>query len=166
MGVIEDIRARLEAGVQPRDLVAERYSSNSVYAARRRLKQRPEASYRQHGGRRPVAGTSRPNDAQPSVGASLHQDRQDPEVLELHRDLAKSKLASPSTTRIRLTAETIDLPSEVFIYYDRVRELYPDHTDTKGEWLYQVVKTWVYDHAHFLQLDHIGVRRELKEHPH
>ena len=95
MGVMENIRARLQQGATPSELVAEGYSRSSVYAAQRGLERGTKASGRQRRGGRPAASPPNASNAAPGVVPSLDQDlRNDPEIMELRRELAKAKKVS------------------------------------------------------------------------
>ena len=86
MGVMADIRSRLEAGAEHSDLVAEGYSSSSVYAARQSLKRRSVKKVRK-GENSGIAGST-----ESEVPAPPRALSSDPEIAELQKKVVKKNL--------------------------------------------------------------------------
>ncbi len=88
---MDEIRARLAAGAEPAELIAEGYARSSVYSANGSLKPKGGPQQRRTG--QPGARSSSTAVLGSSLGPPLPGDlANDPEVLELRRELAKVKL--------------------------------------------------------------------------
>jgi len=57
--------------------------------------------------------------------------------------------------KVRLSAEQITLPGEMFVLFNWVKIQFPDYEATKGEWLQHVVATWAIDHGEEIRLPSI-----------
>jgi len=57
--------------------------------------------------------------------------------------------------KVRLSAEQITLPGEMFVLFHWVKTQFPDYEATKGEWLQHVVATWAIDHGEEIRLPSI-----------
>ena len=52
-----------------------------------------------------------------------------------------------NSTRVRVSAEVIELPADIFLFYYWVNERFPEYEATKSEWLQDVVATWAVEHG-------------------
>jgi hypothetical protein len=52
-----------------------------------------------------------------------------------------------NSTKVRLSAEVIELPADIFLFYYWVNERFPEYEATKSEWLQDVVATWAVEHG-------------------
>ena len=52
-----------------------------------------------------------------------------------------------NSTRVRVSAEIIELPADIFLFYYWVNERFPEYEATKSEWLQDVVATWAVEHG-------------------
>jgi hypothetical protein len=57
--------------------------------------------------------------------------------------------------KVRLSAEQITLPGEMFVLFHWVKTQFPEYEATKGEWLQHVVATWAIDHGEEIRLPSI-----------
>jgi hypothetical protein len=57
--------------------------------------------------------------------------------------------------KVRLSAEQITLPGEMFVLFHWVKTQFPNYEATKGEWLQHVVATWAIDHGEEIRLPSI-----------
>ena len=125
------ITERLQAGAKPGEVIKEGYSSSTVYGVANKLK-KGQATPQEDGA--PLVGPSQP-----------FQNRK-----------GRTTPTSNSTgTRARITQEEIIIPGHIFLWYDLMREAFPEYTATKTEWLEDVVETWATDYGEPIRQEYL-----------
>ena len=128
------ITERLQAGAKPGEVIKEGYSSSTVYGVAKKLKKGQPIPQEEAA---PVVGPSQP-----------FQNRK-----------GRMTPTSNSTgTRARITQEEINIPGHIFLWYDLLREVYPEYVATKAEWLEDLVVTWAEDYGEPIRQEFLRIQ--------